>query len=69
MYLFSNSSRLLVNFLKEIKTLKTDFSLEIQLWIQVPDIYVLIMAMDMPAPTTASGALTNADDGHSVHLK
>lgn len=66
MYLFFNSSRLFTIFVKEIKTLKTYFSFEIQLWIQVLDIYILIMAIDMPAPTTADGALTDANDGHSA---
>lgn len=32
----------------------------------MPGIHILIMAVDMPAPTTA---LTNADDGHSFSFK
>jgi len=35
----------------------------------MPDIHILITAIDMPAPTTAYGALTNAGDGHSVYLE
>lgn len=69
MCLLSNSSKLFISSSKEIKTLKTDFSFEIPLWIQVPGIYILIMPIDMPAPTTADGALTNANNGHSVHLR
>lgn len=51
---------------KEIKTPRTDFSFEFQLWVQVSGVYVLIMAVNMPAPATASGALVNADGDRSV---
>lgn len=54
---------------KEIKTSRTDFNFEIQLWVQVSGVYVLIMAINMPAPATTSGALASADDNHSARHK
>ncbi|RLW06507.1 hypothetical protein DV515_00004445 [Chloebia gouldiae] len=51
---------------EEIKTSRTDLSFEIQLWVQVSGVYVLIMAINMPAPATASGALVNEDEDHSA---
>lgn len=57
---------LFIVFFKGIKTLRSDLSFEIQLWVQVSGVYVSITAINMPAPTTAPGALVNADDGHSA---
>lgn len=66
MHLFFNSNRLFTVFFEEIKKSRTNFSFEIHLWVQVPGGFVLIMAINMPAPTTASGALANADDDLSA---
>lgn len=39
---------LFIVFFKGIKTLRSDLSFEIQLWVQLSGVYVLIMAINMP---------------------